>query len=63
MNLKADVFARTKGAANTTKNETNIVLGKVEARSDLPAIFVQPLCCDVQFDALCPCVWECHSRF
>jgi hypothetical protein len=40
VNLKADVFARTKGAANTTKNETNIVLGKVEARSNLSAVFV-----------------------
>ena len=48
MHLQADVFASTKGAANSTESEPHFAEWNAETGSNLLLIFVQPLRGDVE---------------
>ena len=63
VHLQTDVFACPEGSTDTTKNQTNIVLWQFETRSNLASVFVQPLCCNVQLDAIAARIRECHRCF
>jgi hypothetical protein len=51
MDLDTQIFTRPKGATDTCKVNTNLVLGQVQAGSDLATVNVEPLRSDIQLDA------------
>ena len=52
VNLQTDIFTSTECATHTTQYKTNVVLGERQASGDLSAIFMQPLSCNMQFNAV-----------
>jgi len=50
MHLQTDVFTTAEGTADTAEGESHPLDRQIEARSDLLLVFVQPLCCDEQFN-------------
>jgi len=52
VNLQTDIFSSAECATHTTQYKTNVVLGERQASGNLSAIFMQPLRCNMQFNAV-----------
>ncbi len=63
VHLEADVLPAAERAADPAERQPHRVVGQAEACRDLPAVLMEPLGGDVQFDALAARIGDGERRF